>query len=94
MPRLEKIRDTKRYYSDIEYLVDDKGDKLRDAAKAVVSGSFQFQFDPFEGIWKILQDRIPVNDPDVWGVKEHYHEALAHLFLFGPPNAEPRMLQE
>ena len=81
--RLEKIRDTKRYDSDIEYLVDCKGDKLRDAAKAVVSGSFQFQFDPFEGIRKILQDRIPVNDPDVRGVKEHYHETLAHIILFG-----------
>jgi hypothetical protein len=81
--KLEKIQDTERYYEDIDFLTDEKGEKLRAAVKAVVSGSFQFTFDPFEGIRKILQDRIPVNDTDVRGVKEHYHESLAHIFVFG-----------
>jgi len=81
--KLEKIQDTERYYKDLDYLIDEKSEKLRAAVKAVVSGSFQFKFDSFEGIRKILQDRIPVNDADVRGVKEHYYETLAHIFVFG-----------
>jgi hypothetical protein len=81
--KLSKVRNTERYWKDIEYLVDEKGDKLNAAARVVLSHEFQFKFDPFEGLRKILQDQIPLNDPDVRGVKDHYYETLAHTYAVG-----------
>jgi hypothetical protein len=92
--KLRKIRKAEKYYSDIEYLLDEKGEKLKAAAQTVLSDSFQFQFDPFEGIRKILQDRIPTNDPDVRGVKEHYYETLVHTHAVGRGFAEWKHKEE
>jgi hypothetical protein len=86
--KLEKIRDTNKYWEDVTYLLDENGEKLRAALELIAKGAFQFDFDPFAGIRKILQDKIPVNDPDVRGVKSHYFETLAFVLLSGRSSVE------
>ena len=81
--RIAKVRDSERYWSDVDYLVDLKGEKLKQALEAVSSGTFRFTFDPYAGVRKILQSRIPVKDQDVQGVRQFYHETLALVLLQG-----------
>lgn len=79
--RLAKIRDSRKYWNDIESLVDMDGEKARAAAKSILAGEFKFSFDPYNGIRKILHDRIPTNDPDVRGVKTHFFETCAAVTI-------------
>lgn len=79
--KLAKIHDGEKYWSDIESLVDMDGGKARAAAKSILAGEFKFSFDPYNGIRKILQDRIPTNDPDVRGVKTHFFQTCAGVMI-------------
>ena len=79
--KLTKIRDSGRYWNDIEKLVDVNGGKLNAAAKSLAAGEFKFSFNPYSGIRKILHDRIPIDDPDVRGVKTHFFETLAGVLI-------------
>jgi hypothetical protein len=81
--RLMPISDSRRYWDDIEHLVDLDGGKTRSAMNAILSGSFKFSFNPFDGIKKILQDRIPTNDVDVRGVKSNFFETFSQVLLEG-----------
>src|SRR5208282_2423865 len=55
--------------------------KISAAINSVTSGQFTFTFDPYKGIRKILQDKVPQNDPDVCGVRKFFHETLAKIQL-------------
>jgi hypothetical protein len=79
--RLAKIRDSNKYWNDIEKLVDTDGGKVNAATKSLLAGEFKFSFKPYEGIRKILQDRIPTDDPDVRAVKTHFFETLAGVVI-------------
>jgi hypothetical protein len=79
--KLAKIRDGEKYWNDIERLVDMDGEKARAAAKSILAGEFKFSFDPYNGIRKILQDRIPTRDPDVQGVKAHFFQTCAGVMI-------------
>ena len=79
--KLAKVRDTGKYWNDIEKLVDIDGGKARAAAKSLMAGEFKFSFNPYKGVRKILQDRIPTNDPDVRGVKTHFFETCAGVLI-------------
>jgi len=79
--KLTKVRDTRKYWNDIEKLVDIDGGKARAAAKSLMAGEFKFSFNPYAGIRKIVQDRIPTNDPDVRGVKTHLFETFAGVLI-------------
>lgn len=79
--KLAKIRDSEKYWDDIEKLVDMDGGKVRAAVKSILAGEFKFAFDPYNGIRKILQERIPINDPDVRGVKAHFFETCAGVLI-------------
>lgn len=81
--KLGKVKNAEKYWKDIENLVDEKQEKTRAAVKSILSGQFKFSFNPRNGIRKILQDRIPVTDPDVRGVKSHFFETYASLLLEG-----------
>jgi len=80
---LGKVKDLEKYYRDIENLVDEKQEKTRAAVKSILSGQYKFSFNPRSGIRKVLQDRIPVTDPDVRGVKSHFFETYANLLIEG-----------
>jgi len=79
--RLAKIKNSEKYWKDIESLVDTNQEKTRAAMKSILSGQFKFLFNPSSGIRKILQDRIPTNDKDVRGVKGHFFETFASVLL-------------
>jgi hypothetical protein len=79
--KLAKIRDSDKYYDDIEKLGDIDGAKVNAAAKSLLAGEFKFSFNPYEGIRKILQDRITSNDPDIRGVKTHFFETFAGVLI-------------
>ena len=81
--RLCKVNDSEKYWSDIENLIDKDGSKLKNAISSVASNSFQFKFDPFEGMRKIVQSHLTVNDPDVLGVKNFFFETFARLIIEG-----------
>jgi hypothetical protein len=52
--KLAKIRDSGKYWNDIEKLVDIGGGKVGAAAKSLMAGEFKFSFNPYNGIRKIL----------------------------------------
>jgi hypothetical protein len=79
--KLAKVQNTEKYWSDIEALVDMNGERTKNAIKLIQSGSFTFSFDPYKGIRKILQDKIPTNDADVRGVKDHFFETFAAVMM-------------
>jgi len=79
--KLAKISDLDQYWNEIEQLVDIDGQKISAAINSVTSGQFTFTFDPYKGIRKILQDKVPQNDPDVCGVRKFFHETLAKIQL-------------
>ncbi len=81
--KLRKIRNTNKYFEDIENLVDEKQEKTRAAVKSILSGQFKFSFNPRNGIRKVLQDRISTSDPDVRGVKSNFFETYASLLIEG-----------
>jgi len=76
---LRRIRDRTRYSKDTEYLHDPKGEKLRAAEELISAGKFQWTFDPFEGISKILRDPVRKTDRDIRGVKDNYYETCAYI---------------
>ena len=78
---LSKIRNNDTYWNDIDRLVDVDGGKTRAAMQSILSGKFKFSFDPENGIRKILQDRIPTDDRDVRGVKDHFFETFAEVLI-------------
>jgi hypothetical protein len=90
--KLAKIQNANRYWNDMmNHFEDQQGEKLKAAADSVAKGTFQFDFDPFSGVRKILQGKkIPVSEPDVRGVKEHYFETFAFIALTGLQSLKTR----
>jgi hypothetical protein len=79
--RLAKIRDSDKYWAEVEKLEDPNGEKVASAIEAIRTQRFKFDFNPIEGIRKTLRETANLNDPDVRGVKSFYHEVLAQVLL-------------
>jgi len=81
--KMAKIKDTNKYYDDIDFLVDEKKEKIKNAIKRVSEGKFDFEGLNIEETLDrfLLRKRMP-KDKEILKLKKWYYEIFAYYLLF------------
>jgi len=81
--KLVKIKDTNRYYDDIDFLVDEDKKKINEAVKKVSINKFDFESLNIEKTLDrfLTRKRMP-KDKEILKLKEWYYEIFAYYLLF------------
>jgi len=74
--RIQKIRNPEQYDRDLEALLADEDNKIREAIRKLVSSQFRFDFNWELGLAKVLSESRDLSDPDVAGLRTHYFEVF------------------
>jgi hypothetical protein len=75
-----RVKDTKKYYSDVKFLLDPDGNKKKAALEKVANGNFQPSYDPEKMVRKFLLS--PKKASDKFEVlKTEYFEICAYFLL-------------
>jgi len=75
--RFVKIKNREQYYRDLDALLLNEDNKIREAIRKMNSGQFKLDFDVESGLDKLLSGSRDFNDPNIAGLKTHYFEVLA-----------------
>jgi len=81
--KLVKIKNTNKYYDDIDFLLDEDKKKTHEAVKRISANKFDFEGLNIEKTLDrfLLRKRIP-KDKEILKLKEWYYEIFAYYLLF------------
>ncbi len=79
--KFRRVKNLEQYYNDIEMLIDEKRDKLKDAANKIISKEFAFAYDPPKLVDRFLKNQGNKGNVEFLCLKRDYHYILAKAFL-------------
>lgn len=79
--KLIRVKDTNKYYADIDFLVDKYKEKIAKARNDIITGKFKFVYDPEELLDKYLFSKRLLKSQDVPKLKSDYYYIFSHFLL-------------
>lgn len=93
-PIITAIRDSRRYFDDVTFLIDKDNRKLKEARTRLRSGSVVFDFEVNETMDRLLSGKHTKHDQDIPKLKLLYYEILAFQLMEGSNLLQARRLFE